>query len=136
MSNAGSNQCFNRSYSQRAAHGDGVYFARDASYSASPTYSKPDGGTGVQRMYLSRVVVGRYTNGRSGMKDAPERDPATHTLFDSVDSYRRCAAAIRAAIPGARFGASNWVEVVGGSGNLTANKSASDWFQAEFYVRL
>ena len=44
------------------------------------------------------------------------------------------ARAIRAAIKGARIGASNWVEVVGHSGDLSPN--ASDAFQYEFYSAL
>ena len=42
---------FNRSFAGKNAtvYGRGVYFARDASYSTSQTYSKPDSG-GVQHM--------------------------------------------------------------------------------------
>jgi len=51
-----------------------------------------------------------------------------------IDCYRRCARAIRAAIPRARIGASNWVEVIGHSGDLSP--SGSDSFQFEFYEAL
>ena len=40
----------------------GVYFARDASYSAHPQYAVPD-DDGVQRILLCRVAVGRYCVG-------------------------------------------------------------------------
>ena len=33
---------FNRSYNTTAVYGDGVYFARDASYSANARYAQPD----------------------------------------------------------------------------------------------
>lgn len=82
----GGNQCFDRAYTTTHAYGKGVYFARDASYSANVSYSQPDVG-GVQRMFLCRVAVGASTKGRSDMKAPPERCSATHTLYDStVDS--------------------------------------------------
>lgn len=40
----------------------GVYFAKDANYSASSQYSPP-GPTGIRHMYLPRVLVGDYTVG-------------------------------------------------------------------------
>ena len=43
-------------------YGKGVYFARDSSYSAHPTYSRPD-SSGFQHMFLCRVVVGEYCQG-------------------------------------------------------------------------
>merc|ERR1719473_848060 len=60
-------QGFNRSFCGKnaTAFGKGVYFARDASYSSSTTYSRPD-GNGVQHMFLCRVIVGEYCVGRSG----------------------------------------------------------------------
>lgn len=49
---------FNRSFcAGRVVHGRGVYFAREASYSASITYAKPD-HTGLQTMILAKVLVG------------------------------------------------------------------------------
>lgn len=66
----------------------GVYFARDATYSASPTYAAPD-THGVQRMFACRVAVGEYC---AGVKDAiipKERNNQTHELYDStVDKTR------------------------------------------------
>ena len=65
-----------------AAYGDGVYFARDASYSL--TYSQPS-PSGDCCMYLARVLVGKHTVGKQGMKTPPAID---HTkkeiLYDSV----------------------------------------------------
>jgi len=62
-------QGFNRAFtgltSGRAVHGKGVYFARDASYSMSPEYSKPD-AHGVQCIFLVRVVIGEYCKGVQG----------------------------------------------------------------------
>ena len=65
-----------------AAYGDGVYFARDASYSL--TYSQPS-PNGDRVMYLARVLVGKHTVGRVGMKTPPAIDPTKkEILYDSV----------------------------------------------------
>ena len=40
-------------------------------------------------MYLARVAVGSYTRGAQNMRDPPERDAATHTLFDSTVDRER-----------------------------------------------
>merc|ERR1712139_58590 len=55
---------FNRIFCGKnaTAFGKGVYFARDASYSSSTTYSRPN-KKGIQHMFLCRVVVGAYTKG-------------------------------------------------------------------------
>ena len=65
---------FNRSYCGRnaTAYGRGVYFARDASYSASDTYSPPDDGM-IKHVYLARVLVGVTAAGDSGMVEPPPR---------------------------------------------------------------
>ena len=64
--------------------GHGVYFARDASYSARPTYSPPD-GNGHKHIYLARVLAGEFTVGNSSMIIPPPKDPQDQTiLFDSV----------------------------------------------------
>jgi len=76
-------QGFNRSFCGKnaTAFGKGVYFARDASYSMSSTYSKPD-ASGVQRMFLVRVCIGEYCKG--------ERDALTpavrqgNVLYDTT----------------------------------------------------
>ena len=62
---------FDRSCSKDAVFfGKGVYFARDASLSASPMYARPN-AAGVQHMLLVRVAVGTYCLGK---KDAMEPD--------------------------------------------------------------
>ena len=78
--NHGANQCFNRTFTHTHAYGKGVYFARDALYSADPRYSKP--GPGAQLMYRARVAVGAFTRGQRNLTDAPER--ANLQLYDSV----------------------------------------------------
>ncbi|KAK3598396.1 hypothetical protein CHS0354_019799 [Potamilus streckersoni] len=77
---------FNRSYCGKnaVAYGNGVYFARNATYSANDTYSKPD-ATGTKKMYRSRVLTGKYTLGAGGMRVPPAKSPSTpNDLFDSV----------------------------------------------------
>jgi len=77
-------QGFNRSLCGRngAAYGDGVYFAKDAFISL--TYSQP-GSRSERCMYLARVLVGKYTAGKLGMKTPPAKDPSKpEILFDSV----------------------------------------------------
>ena len=65
-----------------AAYGDGVYFAKDASYSFS--YSIP-GPREERCMYLAKVLVGKYTAGKQGMKRPPPIDPnKPEILYDSV----------------------------------------------------
>jgi Poly(ADP-ribose) polymerase catalytic domain len=65
-----------------------VYFARDAWYSGQPIYSVPD-SSGVQCMFLSRVLVGDWC---LGTKRHLTPDPKPHNnleLFDStVDNIR------------------------------------------------
>jgi hypothetical protein len=58
-------QGFNRSFCGKnaTAYGKGVYFARDASYSAYPIYAVPD-RKGQQYMLACRVVVGEYCRGK------------------------------------------------------------------------
>lgn len=64
------------------AYGDGVYFAKDASYSYS--YSIP-GPNGDCFMYLARVLVGKYTLGKDGWKKPPPKDfSKPEILFDSL----------------------------------------------------
>lgn len=65
-----------------AVYGDGVYFARDASYSLSYSKASP---TGDHFMYLARVLVGKHTAGKKGMKIPPAIDPRRpEILYDSV----------------------------------------------------
>ncbi|XP_052353414.1 protein mono-ADP-ribosyltransferase PARP14-like isoform X2 [Oncorhynchus keta] len=72
---------FDRSYANITAYGVGVYFAVNASYSANPRYSPPD-GSGHRRMYVARVLTGRYTLGDPSMKFTLRRSPT-----DSADCY-------------------------------------------------
>ena len=76
-------QGFNRSFCGKNAtmFGKGVYFARDASYSSSTTYSRPN-GKGIQHMFLCRVVVGAYTQ---GVRDALTPDVRNgNLLYDTT----------------------------------------------------
>jgi hypothetical protein len=87
-----SQQGFNRSFAGSAnAHvfGKGVYFARDASYSISPQYARPD-ADGVQRMFLVRVIVGEYCQGRSHMTvpDVRHGEMLYDTSVDDVSNPR------------------------------------------------
>ncbi|XP_036406642.1 LOW QUALITY PROTEIN: protein mono-ADP-ribosyltransferase PARP14-like [Megalops cyprinoides] len=78
---------FNRSFAGAhvgARFGVGVYFAVKASYSAQPLYSPPD-GAGLRYMYAARVLTGRYTTGKSGMRVPPPRSSADpNDRFDSL----------------------------------------------------
>ena len=61
-----------------------MYFALQASYSARPTYSPPD-ANGNRYMYLTKVLVGEYTQGRPGLITPPPKGPNDPTdLYDSV----------------------------------------------------
>lgn len=66
-------------------YGDGVYFALNANYSASDTYSPRDFNNN-KRVYRCRVLTGEYCKGVRGMK-VPQNKPgasSTHILYDSV----------------------------------------------------
>ena len=77
-------QGFNRAFAGRDAvrYGVGVYFARNASYSSHPRFSKPD-HKGIQRMFLCRVAVGDWCKGTDGQITP---DPKTHNKFELFDS--------------------------------------------------
>lgn len=76
---------FNRSFSNVAAFGKGVYFARDARYSANIRYSVPDPRLriGVQSMFLARVLVGQSERGCNGLRYPSE----IHGLKQRFDSF-------------------------------------------------
>merc|ERR1712226_482762 len=78
-------QGFNRSFCGKNAtvYGKGVYFARDAAYSAYPTYSVPD-SKGNQFIMACRVIVGEYCPGTSNALTPDVRDTFTQTLYDST----------------------------------------------------
>lgn len=64
------------------AYGNGVYFATNAAYSMG--YTAPDNNK-LRHMYLARVVVGFYVEGRKGLLVPPPLRPEVpEVLFDSV----------------------------------------------------
>ncbi|CAM4730210.1 unnamed protein product [Leuciscus chuanchicus] len=75
---------FNRSYAgmHGAMYGNGSYFAVDPSYSAQG-YSKPD-VNGHKRMYLARVLVGDFTQGKPGLPVPPAKSSNSADLYNSV----------------------------------------------------
>ena len=74
---------FLRDFNTRGAHGKGVYFARQAAYSLSPSYSKIDPNTGEHCLLLCRVLVGEACEGRSGM-ERPTQKPNSSALHESM----------------------------------------------------
>lgn len=78
-------QGFNRSFCGKNAtfYGKGVYFARDAKYSAHPTYAVPD-RNGFQYLMACRVVVGEYCRGKKDALTPDVRDSKTLALYDST----------------------------------------------------
>lgn len=68
-----------------AVFGKGVYFASQANYSAQNKYAVPD-EYGNQKIFICRVVVGKYTRGEKTMKVAPplDVDKNKHLLFDTL----------------------------------------------------
>ena len=69
-------------------YGRGVYYARDASYSSSSTYSPPD-ANGYKYIYLAKVLTGQFCQGNSSMIVPPAKNPYKdpNVLFEStVDS--------------------------------------------------
>jgi len=76
-------QGFNRSFCGKNAtmYGKGVYFARDAEYSARPTYSRAN-SKGIQHMFLCRVTVGEYCLGKRDALTPDVRDG--HRLYDTT----------------------------------------------------
>ncbi|XP_051643668.1 protein mono-ADP-ribosyltransferase PARP14 [Manacus candei] len=79
------NRGFDRSYAgmHAANFGNGTYFAVNANYSAHDNYSKPD-TNGKKHMYLARVLVGEYSQGRKGaITPEPKNASNSIDLFDS-----------------------------------------------------
>ncbi len=72
---------FNRSFCGKNAtvYSKGVYFAVNASYSITDTYSRPD-SQGNKDMYLARVVVDDFCVGNDTMKVPPPL-PGTSNLW-------------------------------------------------------
>lgn len=92
----------NRSFAGKNAclYGRGVYFARDASYSAFPQYAAPD-PHGVQRMFMCRVLTGEYCVG-TNQQIVPDvrkgemlydstvnslENPILHVTFNDAQAY-------------------------------------------------
>uniref|UniRef100_A0A667WYB2 Poly [ADP-ribose] polymerase n=1 Tax=Myripristis murdjan TaxID=586833 RepID=A0A667WYB2_9TELE len=78
------NQGFNRSYAgtHAAMYGNGSYFALTASYSHG--YAQLD-AQGHRRMYLARVLVGEFTQGKRGLITPPAKGSGNAAdLYDSV----------------------------------------------------
>ncbi|XP_051540548.1 protein mono-ADP-ribosyltransferase PARP14-like isoform X2 [Myxocyprinus asiaticus] len=75
---------FNRSYAgmHGAMYGKGSYFAVDPSYSAQG-YPKPD-AKGHRCMYLARVLVGDFTQGKQGLVIPPAKSSNGVDLYNSV----------------------------------------------------
>jgi len=67
------------------AYGKGVYFAKNASYSAQDLYSPRD-DSGRKRMYLCRVLTGDYTKGNFSIIESPIKgnDKRYHSVVDDV----------------------------------------------------
>ncbi len=88
---------FNRSFCGKnaTAYGQGVYFAVDASYSITDTYSRPDSHLSVSQgnkyMYLARVVVGDFCVGNNTMRVPPPLPGTSNLLlYDStVDQLKQ-----------------------------------------------
>ncbi|KAL3863209.1 hypothetical protein ACJMK2_004975 [Sinanodonta woodiana] len=76
---------FNRSFCGKNAtkHGDGVYFAKKSYYSARDMFSPPD-TAGNKKMYLTKVLTGKYALGTQGMRVPPPLVPGRPELHDSV----------------------------------------------------
>uniref|UniRef100_A0A671LYU6 Poly [ADP-ribose] polymerase n=1 Tax=Sinocyclocheilus anshuiensis TaxID=1608454 RepID=A0A671LYU6_9TELE len=82
------NHGFNRSFAgMHAMYGNGTYFAVDPSYSAQG-YSAPD-AKGHKRMYLVRVLVGDFTQGKRGLPVPPARSSNSADLYNSVTDNMR-----------------------------------------------
>jgi poly [ADP-ribose] polymerase 10/14/15 len=80
-------QGFNRAFAGQNAtlFGRGVYFARDATYSAQDTYSPPD-AAGERRMFLALVAVGDCCRGGRDAPVPPRARPGAATAHDLCDS--------------------------------------------------
>ncbi|RXN11597.1 poly [ADP-ribose] polymerase 14-like protein [Labeo rohita] len=78
------NHGFNRSFAgmNGAMYGNGSYFAVDPSYSAQG-YSVPN-ANGHKHMYLARVLVGDFTQGKRGLPVPPAKRSNSADLYNSV----------------------------------------------------
>jgi len=78
------------------AYGRGAYFAKKSQYSQSDTYSKPDPGTGIKHIFLTRVICGRETQGSGSLQLPPlgyhsavnnTNSPTIVVSFDLAQAY-------------------------------------------------
>ncbi|XP_073686373.1 protein mono-ADP-ribosyltransferase PARP14 isoform X1 [Garra rufa] len=78
------NHGFNRSFAgmNGAMYGNGSYFAVDPNCSAQG-YSAPE-AKGHKRMYLVRVLVGEFTQGKKGLSVPPAKSSNSADLYNSV----------------------------------------------------
>ena len=65
-----------------AIWGNGTYFARDAKY--SDDYARSFGGSGQKQMLLVDVLVGRFAQGKEGMKVCPLLPGAEFARYNSL----------------------------------------------------
>ncbi|KAF6717731.1 Poly [ADP-ribose] polymerase 14 [Oryzias melastigma] len=75
---------FDRGYAGKhaTAYGRGVYFALNADYSAKEF--SPADPSGLKRLYVARVLTGRYALGKSSYVSPPPRGSDPTDRFDSV----------------------------------------------------
>jgi hypothetical protein len=80
-------QGFNRDYSSTAAYGRGVYFARDACYSAADRYATRT-HEGTEVLLLAQVLAGQSTPGHHSMKTGPPKNEhdLSGSSYDSLHS--------------------------------------------------
>lgn len=64
-------------------YGRGVYFARDASYSARNTYSPRDVNNNNKYIFVARVLTGQYALGKSDDVQPPPKHSDGKDLYDS-----------------------------------------------------
>ncbi|XP_038046790.1 protein mono-ADP-ribosyltransferase PARP14-like [Patiria miniata] len=76
---------FNRSFCGKNAtvHGNGTYFAAEASFSARSIYAKPN-ASNTKHIYATKVLVGDFTTGAQGMVVPPNKPNNPDQLYDSV----------------------------------------------------
>ena len=62
--------------------GRGAYFTKKSSYSARAIYATPDDK--LRRMYIARVLVGKFTKGKENLLEPPLIDNNQNVRYDSV----------------------------------------------------
>ncbi|XP_038045720.1 protein mono-ADP-ribosyltransferase PARP14-like [Patiria miniata] len=76
---------FDRGFSGKNAtvHGNGTYFAAEASFSARSFYAEPN-ASNTKHIYATKVLVGDFTTGAKGMVMPPNKPNNSDQLYDSV----------------------------------------------------